>query len=807
MKRLALFSVCLLVVLLLPAAAALAADGSAAAARATAIFALRDASTVKPVLRLDEHTNGISWLTGRWAASTPGRPVESSLRFLETNRLAFGIVSPRDEFSRLGVIADDQLAGWRDVYLQQRVHGIPVLHGRLAFHYDARGRLVAVNGDYVPTPGDIQTPRLTADQAVARALAATATLPTDGGATELSAPVEGEPWTLAEPPSARLVYYLFPMGGLRLAYEVDLNGTGVTEAWTFVVDARSGSVLSSVSDVKTVGYGIDLRGKKVTLQTTKTGGYWKLIDRSQYMRLHRTSNHPYSTFEGCIEIRDAMHLVDAENEGIPKPNYKPVKDPNGDNFFNHGGTNAKKNQRSAVSLARNFATVYKAVRARVGRNSIDGKGLSVVGNVHLGVGYQNAYWVGDYKMMFFGDNKTGGPPYAKSLDAVAHEFGHGITDYSVAGGGLVYQYPSGALSETFSDIWGCTVDYGDWKLGEDLGAPLRDLQNPGAVAQPCPADMWAYYLWVLNLDGGGNHLNCGVGGHFFQRLAAALPAVAPARDGRFTAVKIAYRSYAYLSNYASMREWAFALRQAAIDLYGPGSVQVTKTVAALDELGLSSMDFGQWDDGNCIDSSGNLRGTWVGEAANTMYVGVKFERPSAAAYLYRIYVALQKESLGVNDFKAYVFQVAPGGGISTTYLDWENLSRFDVLPTGQFTPIQITSNAGDPIALDPGSQYFLTICYWMDDTMPVLLLDSGQYPQGRSWVLNQNPVSGAWYTNTLQAAIGDPGNAMIRPMYYFDGGLGSRTANAGKLGGTVEMGDVRVIDGPVPGKSGDLRTD
>ncbi len=307
--------------------------------------------------------------------------------------------------------------------------------------------------------------------------------------------------------------------------------------------------------------------------------------------LRHHSKHPYTAWEGCIEVRDNQHSDKS------RTNSPVVTD--ADNNFTGGGSNPKLNVRSAVSLARNLETTYKAVRTRLGRNSVDGKGLALVGNVHLGKNYENAFWDGTHKMMYFGDNAAGQMPFAKSLDTVAHEFGHGITRYSVAGGGFVYAYPSGALSEAISDIWGCTVDARDWQMGEDLGAPLRDLATP--ALNGLPATMLEYQVMVLPLDNGGNHVDCTIGGHFFERLSAALPAVAPAHDGRFSAARIVYRSYKYLTPQSSYRDWAFGLAQAATDLYGAGSAQAAATRAVLAELGMDSVDFGQNDNGWCLD--------------------------------------------------------------------------------------------------------------------------------------------------------------------------------------------------------------
>ena len=53
-----------------------------------------------------------------------------------------------------------------------------------------------------------------------------------------------------------------------------------------------------------------------------------------------------------------------------------------------------------------------------------------------------------------------------SDDVVAHEWGHAYTEYTH---GLIYQWQSGALNESYSDIWGETVDLINGREDEDEG--------------------------------------------------------------------------------------------------------------------------------------------------------------------------------------------------------------------------------------------------------------------------------------------------------------------------------------------------
>lgn len=79
------------------------------------------------------------------------------------------------------------------------------------------------------------------------------------------------------------------------------------------------------------------------------------------------------------------------------------------------------------------------------RNSIDDKGAVISSTVHYGNNVQNAYFTGD--QMVYGDGMV-------SLDVAGHELTHGIT-YNTAN--LEYRWQSGALNESFSDIFAAMI--------------------------------------------------------------------------------------------------------------------------------------------------------------------------------------------------------------------------------------------------------------------------------------------------------------------------------------------------------------
>lgn len=64
-----------------------------------------------------------------------------------------------------------------------------------------------------------------------------------------------------------------------------------------------------------------------------------------------------------------------------------------------------------------------------------------------------------------------------SVDIVAHEFTHGVTEYAA---GLQYVDESGAANESFSDIFGTAVEYA---VGINPGGIRSVLQKRLAVGR------------------------------------------------------------------------------------------------------------------------------------------------------------------------------------------------------------------------------------------------------------------------------------------------------------------------------------
>jgi len=242
------------------------------------------------------------------------------------------------------------------------------------------------------------------------------------------------------------------------------------------------------------------------------------------------------------------------------------------------------------------------------RNSFDNAGAPVECRVHYvyeNGSTNNATWTGSY--LSFGDGLSFANAFT-ALDIVAHEFTHGVTDFSA---NLLYEGESGALNESFSDIFGVAVEFyantsdnsGNWLLGEDIGFVLRNLSNPNRKGHP---DTYGSNdpFWI-EIDGCwpgsendlcGLHINSGVQNHWFYLLANGGSGTNHNGDnynvngiGIKKAAEIAYRNLTvYLtpkSRYSDAKRYAI---EAAKDLFGecPASPELISTINAWYAVGL-----------------------------------------------------------------------------------------------------------------------------------------------------------------------------------------------------------------------------
>jgi Zn-dependent metalloprotease len=224
-----------------------------------------------------------------------------------------------------------------------------------------------------------------------------------------------------------------------------------------------------------------------------------------------------------------------------------------------------------------------------GRNSLDNAGFKLLSYINYGSNYNNAFW--DGLRMTYGSGGGGG---FIGLDICGHEVSHGLTENT---SNLVYSYESGALNESYSDIFGNSIEYyakpasATWILGESIGG-IRNMANPNAFGDP---DTYLGTNWYTGTgDNGGVHTNSGVSNYWYYLLVQGGTGTNDISNtytvnalGWTAASRIAFRAltvyYTPSTNYSNARALSI---QAAKDLYGTCSNEVVQVTNAWYAVGV-----------------------------------------------------------------------------------------------------------------------------------------------------------------------------------------------------------------------------
>jgi bacillolysin len=256
-----------------------------------------------------------------------------------------------------------------------------------------------------------------------------------------------------------------------------------------------------------------------------------------------------------------------------------------------------------VLLAHNYSgETYDFYAANHGRDSIDNAGMPLISNANYPV--QDAFWNGS--QMYYGNG------WAVD-DVVGHEITHGVTQHE---SNLIYTNESGAINESFSDVWGEFVDLANtsgtdtattrWKLGEDLPSPdgLRDLEDPTIFRDPDRMQSRYYYLGPS--DNGGVHTNSGVNNKaaFLMTDGGTFNNVTVTGLGMTKVAKIYYEVQANLLTSASDYSDLYgALQQACTNLTGTSGITATDCQEVKDAVDATEMNLTPV--GNQVPTSSN----------------------------------------------------------------------------------------------------------------------------------------------------------------------------------------------------------
>jgi bacillolysin len=494
--------------------------------------------------------------------------------YLEALKKDMRLNKPEEEFSI--TTTDTETNGSQHLRMQQRYKGLAVYGGEIMVHTDGNEPEM-LNGHYYPSPKNLSTTaHITAEKA-------TGTVETDLKKLTYNKPLSFAEKALLKyqkPKTELLIYYLNDDANKpHLAWQIEIR-PNMMERWQYFVDAKTGAILSKYNHTCTIdgptnASAKDLNNVTRSIKTYQNGSGFVLIDAERPM-------FP----GGAVNVEDPQGVIWTIDAGNSTPEELKVKQVAS---ANNSWTNA-----TAVSAHYNAGVAYDYYLKTHNRNSLNGKGGSIISIINITeadpntgkVGQMdNAFWNGEF--MGYGNGKDFFRPLAAGLDVAGHEMTHGVIENTA---NLVYQNQSGAINESMADVFGVLIDRqdGDFVVGEDVmknGKPfLRSLSDPNKGDQP--AHMSERYTGQE--DNGGVHINSGIPNRAFYLFVTALSGSEEIKKQK--AEKVYYRALTkYLTRSSRFVDLRAAILQSCKDLESEvGAEAITAANAAFDGVGIGS---------------------------------------------------------------------------------------------------------------------------------------------------------------------------------------------------------------------------
>ena len=389
-----------------------------------------------------------------------------------------------------------------------------------------------------------------------------------------------------------------------LAYHYEVYET-MMQRWAYVVDAYTGEVLekwslqcglkpnldgtgscshsscshghtkekvgeSTVLDGPAVANARDLFGITRMINTYEFSGSYVLIDASRPMFDLQNSDLP-SQPVGAIWTVDMKNTTDSYGQII-------------------SNNNSFSNNPEGVSAHYNAGLSYEYFRANHNRNGLSGDGQTIQSFVNVVDQDGNSMGQAFYSQfgLFYGNGDSSFFPLGRGLDVAGHELSHGVV---VNSANLEYRNESGAMNESFADVFGAMIDRDDWLIGEDVvrtsaypSGALRSLQDPHN-GRPAGAFNTGWQPRHVNEkfngpeDNGGVHINSGIPNYAFYCIANNI--------GKSLAEVIYYRALTnYLVRSSGFNELRYAVERATMDISNQSTLNVVRN--AFDKVGITN---------------------------------------------------------------------------------------------------------------------------------------------------------------------------------------------------------------------------
>jgi len=499
---------------------------------------------------------------------------------VDGNNIAKMLALPNNQTLQLVSKENDQL-GFTHTLFQHYYQGIPVQYSVCKVH-SKNNEVVSYSGNII---GNITTnisPAITENDAIEKAKEFV-------GATTYKWEIEAEEkfikWRKEDQnasyyPNPVLVIVPtngnFTTGEYRLCWKMEIYAHAPMSKQTIYVDAENGNIVWTENEICTADTpapGLTNYSGLRQIVSDSFGGGYRLREAGRGDGIETYDMQNGTSYGAAIDFVDADNVWDSFVDTL-------------DHF--------------AIDAHWGAEMTYDYFYLKHGRNSIDNAGFKLVSYIHYDVGYANAFWNGSE--MTYGDG-GGSITALTTVDIVGHEITHGLTNFSAD---LIYQDESGALNESFSDIFGATIDHearhvnGDtlWRIGEECFPPngIRHMANPNSFNDP---DTYEGANWIAvgdPFDNGGVHINSGVQNYWYHLMCEGGSGINDNADaytvngiGIDTASKIAFRNLTvYLFPNSDFSDARFYSIIAAQDLYGDCSPQVETTTNAWYAVGVGN---------------------------------------------------------------------------------------------------------------------------------------------------------------------------------------------------------------------------
>ncbi len=651
------------------------------------------------------------WIEGTpdGLASGSRAPETVSHQYLNSVKELIQIDDPENEFIITKTNMDNQ--DRQHIRLQQRYQGLPVYGGDIVLH-EADGLVYLFNGRYFPTPTlDNLTPQT--DEVAAQEIVK-ADVEQHTAFKDLN-DFERQLQPLPQLEAELLIYHPDENPDIPLLTWHITARPNLVSRWEYFVDATNGNILHQYNNICQIHGGrcaehphgshptdisrlegatpqfakarnpqqtvyempppgpetanaVDLKGITRLIHVYEQGGTYYMIDASRDMFSSGLSNIP-------DEPVGAVWTINGNNNSPQNNSFQASHITSSNNNWNNA---------TAVSAHFNGGVAFEYFKQTFGRNSINGQGGNIVSLINItesnGDDMDNAFWNG--QAIWYGNgNQAFNHPLPKADDVAGHEMAHGVIQSTA---NLQYQNESGALNESFADIFGAMIDRNDWKIGEEVSNPsvfpsgtMRDMQNPHNGGSSLNDFYYqpAHYneRYTGTADNGGVHINSGIPNYAYYLFASNSVV------GKDKAEQVFYKALDdYLVASSQFVDLRNAVLQAATDLYGSAVSNAAADAFSQVGIGQGSGTNNQTDTGTnpgdefVLWSDTNLsnieNATTAGAASGTFSSNDHISRPS------------------VSDNGQYIEYVGSDNNIWEIVVDWQS---------GNVTDEYILSNAGN----------------------------------------------------------------------------------------------------------------